>query len=73
MSAQLRPEGAPSFRAVPAQPVRHPPDPGEAAFERWLKGELGKLYDAALAEPVPEELRRLLEPVPANDQKARDR
>jgi hypothetical protein len=35
-------------------------DPGEAAFDRWLREELGRLYDRALSEPVPEELARLL-------------
>jgi len=29
-----------------------------------LKRELGRLYDAALEEPVPEELSRLLESTP---------
>jgi hypothetical protein len=33
---------------------------GEVAFEAWLRRELGRLYGAALAEPVPEELSRLL-------------
>ncbi len=31
------------------------------AFDRWLKKELSRLYDATLSEPVPEELTRLLE------------
>lgn len=35
---------------------------GEAAFEAWLRRELGRLYGAALAEPVPEDLARLLRP-----------
>jgi hypothetical protein len=38
---------------------------GEAAFEAWLRRELGRLYGAALAEPVPEELSRMLRPHPA--------
>jgi hypothetical protein len=39
-------------------------DPGEVAFDHWLKKELGRLYDATLAEPVPEELARLLDEPP---------
>lgn len=66
MSAQLRPEAAPPLRAV-SSPVTQPPsDPGEAAFDAWLKRELGRLYDATLSEPVPEELARLLDKVPPN-------
>lgn len=38
---------------------------GEVAFEAWLRRELGRLYGAALAEPVPEELSRLLGAPPA--------
>lgn len=33
---------------------------GEVAFEAWLRRELGRLYGTAMAEPVPEELSRLL-------------
>ncbi len=65
MSAQLRPGAAPPPRVAHARPVRQhqpsPADPGEVAFDRWLKKELGRLYDATLAEPVPEELTRLLD------------
>lgn len=64
MSAQLRPEGAAPPRVAHARHDHHPSDPGEVAFDRWLKRELGKLYDATLAEPVPEELARLLDQVP---------
>lgn len=60
MSAQLRPEGAAPPRMAPAQ-HQHPAEPGEVAFDRWLKKELSRLYDATLSEPVPEELTRLLE------------
>jgi hypothetical protein len=38
---------------------------GEAAFEAWLRRELGRLYGTTLAEPVPEELSRLLGARPA--------
>lgn len=33
---------------------------GDAAFDRWLRQELSRLYDSALSEPVPEDLLRLL-------------
>ncbi|HEV7267184.1 MAG TPA: hypothetical protein VGN83_20055 [Falsiroseomonas sp.] len=63
MSAQLRPEGAAApLRTAPAQPARRSSEPGDVAFDRWLKRELGRLYDETLAEPVPEELARLLDP-----------
>lgn len=59
MSAQLLPEAAPPWRAAPA-PVSHRED----AFDAWLRRELGRLYDAALTEPVPETLTRLLDTRP---------
>lgn len=65
MSAQLRPEAAPPVWAAPASLSHAPADAGEAAFEAWLKRELGRLYDATLSEPVPEELARLLDKVPS--------
>jgi hypothetical protein len=65
MSAQLRPEAAPPPRAVPASLSHGPADPGEAAFEAWLRRELGRLYDATLSEPVPDELARLLDKMPS--------
>jgi hypothetical protein len=72
MSAQLRPGGAPPPRVAQSRPVRHQPaDPGEMAFDRWLKTELGRLYDATLSEPVPDELARLLDQIPAKDPKPR--
>jgi hypothetical protein len=65
MSAQLRSEGAVApLRAAPAQPAKRPTDAGEVAFDRWLKRELGRLYDETLAEPVPDDLARLLDPSP---------
>ena len=42
-----------------AAPMRASPR-GTAAFDRWLSGELARLYDDALEEPVPEELLQLL-------------
>ncbi len=35
---------------------------GEAAFEAWLRRELGRLYGATMAAPVPDALARLLKP-----------
>lgn len=50
----------------PPRPVaerRAPSAPGpNPAFDRWLQSELTRRYDDALAEPVPEELLRLLQP-----------
>lgn len=65
MSAQFRPEAVSPRRAIPRS-VSSPSlaaslaERGEAAFEAWLRRELGRLYSTALAEPVPEELLRLL-------------
>ncbi|WP_372623905.1 hypothetical protein [Falsiroseomonas sp.] len=51
------------LRVAPAQPARRSSsEPGDIAFDRWLKRELGRLYDETLAEPVPDELARLLDP-----------
>jgi hypothetical protein len=54
MSLHLQPAAAPMM--PPASPVGT-----EAAFDRWLKQELTRLYDSALSEPVPPELLQLLE------------
>lgn len=56
MSAQLLSEVAPPRRAAPV-----PVSPREDAFEAWLRHELGRLYNAAMTEPVPEALTRLLD------------
>jgi len=47
----------------------------ERGFDRWLNRQLHRLYDPVLAEPVPEDLLRLLErfdpkpaPSPAADE-----
>jgi hypothetical protein len=49
-----------SYPAIPSGP----PSPGvpqdAKAFDDWLRQELSRLYDAALTEPVPEDLLRLL-------------
>lgn len=60
MSAQLLSEAPPPRRAAPVAAASQ----GEAAFEAWLRRELGRLYDATLTEPVPEELARLVNPPP---------
>lgn len=36
-----------------------------AAFDAWLKNELGRLYENVLSEPVPEALLALLRRPPA--------
>lgn len=56
MSAQLLSEARPSRRAVPM-----PVSSNEDAFDTWLRRELGRLYDSALNEPLPESLTRLLD------------
>jgi hypothetical protein len=33
----------------------------ERGFERWLNGQLHRIYDSVLTEPVPDEIARLLE------------
>ncbi len=64
MSAQLRREGAAPRRATRAPPLQPGHDPGEAAFDRWLREELARLYDNTLSEPVPDDLARLLQERP---------
>jgi len=66
MSAQLRPDAAPPLGpgVVPGPFRAGATVPGEAAFDAWLRRELDRLYGAALAEPVPAELARLLETLP---------
>jgi hypothetical protein len=70
MSAQLRPGGALSPSRVARAGSPHHGDPAEEAFDRWLRHELGLLYDAALAEPLPDQLTKLLEEVPADGERA---
>lgn len=55
MSAHLQPAAAPMPPAFTARPA-----PNDADFDRWLRQELSRLYDAALSEPIPPELLRLL-------------
>lgn len=55
MSAHLHPGTAPS-----TPPPTMAGAGTDAAFDRWLRQELSRLYDAALSEPVPPELLRLL-------------
>jgi hypothetical protein len=42
-----------------------PAEPSAAAFDHWLKRELGRLYGATISEAVPESLLRLLDDPPA--------
>jgi len=60
MSAHLQSRDAPAAPASFAGPRQTAE--GDAAFDRWLREELARLYDSALAEPVPEDLLRLLRP-----------
>ena len=60
MSAHLQSRDAPAAPAGFAGPRQSAE--GDAAFDRWLRQELSRLYDSALAEPVPEDLLRLLRP-----------
>lgn len=50
--------------APPAQPVQGARPValgiGNDAFDSWLQAELSRLYGAALAEPLPEDMIRLL-------------
>lgn len=62
MTMQLLSAAAPRQRAASAGAAAA--TQGEAAFDSWLRRELGRLYDATLAEPVPEELVRLLDSRP---------
>jgi hypothetical protein len=43
-------------------PDRDAEAPGEAALSCWLRLELGRRYGAALTEPLPDALLRLLGP-----------
>ena len=69
MSAQFHTEAAARPRTAQAPSIRRPTEPGDVAFDRWLKNELGRLYDATLLEPVPEQLSRLLDLPPPKDSK----
>jgi len=60
MNAQLRREGALPRRGARNSSTESPEDGGEDVFDRWLRQELGRLYDRALSEPVPEHILRLL-------------
>ena len=54
MSAHLH---SPVASPPPATAMAEP----DAAFDRWLRQELSRLYDSALSEPVPAELLSLLQ------------
>ncbi len=67
MSAQMHPGTAPSMPlATPPATMTGSGAGTDAAFDRWLRQELSRLYDSALSEPVPPELLRLLQ----DDEKA---
>ena len=61
MSASLHLAGAPPLGAAQARASKGLQNPGEAAFDRWLNRELTRLYDDALAEPVPDDLLKLID------------
>lgn len=48
-----------------SDPVRLPASPAPpcspADFDRWLRRELGQLYNDVLLEPIPERLLRIVE------------
>ena len=43
-----------------SNPVAELEPSDEGAFDLWLRGELTRMYDSALQEPVPETLLGLL-------------
>ncbi|MBW8269553.1 hypothetical protein [Caldovatus aquaticus] len=51
-------------RSAPAAPAPRQATPRSgtpaAAFDRWLRRELARLYGAALHEPVPDSLLRMI-------------
>jgi hypothetical protein len=59
MSAQLRPADAPPQAACSPDSDKDPA--ADAVLDRWLRQELGRLYDAALSEPLPDALTELLD------------
>lgn len=58
MNVQLLSVATPRRRTLPAGAAAAAQ--GDAAFDTWLRRELGRLYDATLAEPVPDALVRSL-------------
>jgi hypothetical protein len=38
----------------------------ERGFDRWLNGQLHRIYDPVLTEPVPDEIAQLLEQFDSN-------
>jgi hypothetical protein len=58
-------EGSPRA-STPTKPQAPPRD--ARAFDAWLHGELARLYDSTLREPVPEELLRILQEDPSSKQ-----
>jgi len=61
-AAETEPEAGPGISPQMSASTRNDPTmpPDEAAFDLWLHGELSRLYDDALHEPVPESLLRIL-------------
>jgi hypothetical protein len=65
METYLQPLAAPRtprdpsdvYGRLPAEPRHQRPI---TPFDRWLQAELSRVHEAALREPVPEELLRLI-------------
>lgn len=58
MSAKKVGREAGVVRKAPTPDLRLQPD---AAFDLWLERSLRALYDEVAKEPIPEELRKLIE------------
>lgn len=39
----------------------------DGAFDRWFRHQVHRLYDAAMAEPIPHALAEILERFPSQD------
>jgi hypothetical protein len=65
MNATLDTLASPEEGSSPAPSPTKPPPRDACAFDVWLHGELARLYDSALREPLPEELLRILREDPS--------
>jgi hypothetical protein len=65
METQFQPQAAPRTPPDPSdqsgrRPLDRGPERPPTAFDRWLQAELSQTYEAALREPVPDELLKLI-------------
>jgi hypothetical protein len=67
MNAALDTLASPEEGSSPAPSPINPPPRDARAFDAWLHGELARLYDSTLREPVPEELLRILREDPPSN------